>query len=208
MSMRAVYDAISNFCDLLIPLSNMNNIRTSPTESGIRFYLDDDIIIEIENLVFLSQNSDFSDCNIFVYNQIKPMKPSIMIRHDDVWFCNDWYNISYFDDDYKEMAIARQLFWYLTGVRNPIKANVFGTINFDSKHLTRSDVYSNIKKVIFNDPATIVYWHDGDKTVVKCSDNDTFSEETGLVMAINKKLFGEDYYNKVKKIVKKFKKGD
>lgn len=208
MSMRAVYDAISNFCDLLIPLSNMNNIRTSPTESGIRFYLDDDIIIEIENLVFLSQNSDFSDCNIFVYNQIKPMKPSIMIRHDDVWFCNDWYNISYFDDDYKEVTTARQLFWYLTGVKNPVKVNVVGALNFNSKNLTRSDVYSNIKKVIFNDPATIVYWHDGDKTVVKCSDNDTFSEETGLVMAINKKLFGDDYYNKVKKLVKRFKKED
>lgn len=207
MSMRAVYDAISNFCDLLIPLSNMNNIRTSPTESGIRFYLDNDIIIEVEDLVFLSDKSDFSDCNIFVYNQIKPMKPSIMIRHDDVWYCSDWYLGSYYDSC-KEVTTAQQLFWYLTGVRNPIKANVFGTINFNSKHLTRSDVYSNIKKVIFNDPATIVYWHDGDKTVVKCSDNDTFSEETGLVMAINKKLFGDDYYSKVKKLVKKFKKED
>lgn len=206
--MKAVYDAVSNFCYELKEISNTNNIRTDITEAGIRFYLDDDIIIEIEDLVFMSYNASFSDCNIFVYNQIKPMKPAIMIRANSVWFCNDWYNISYFDDDYKEMTVARQLFWYLTGVRNPIKANVFGTINSDSKHITRSDVYSNIKKVIFNDPATIVYWHDGGKTVVKCSDNDTFSEETGLVMAINKKLFGDDYYNKVKKLVKKFKKED
>lgn len=207
MSLRAVYDAVSNFCDALRELSNTNNIRTSPTESGIRFYLDDDIIIEIENLVFISDKSDFSDCNIFVYNQIKPMKPSIMIRNDDVLYCSDWYLGCYYDSC-KEVAIARQLFWYLTGVKNPIKANVVGALNFNSKHLTRSDVYSNIKKVIFNDPATIVYWHDGDKTVVKCSDNDTFSEETGLIMAINKKLFGDDYYNKVKKIVKEFKKED
>lgn len=208
MSLRAVYDAISNFCNELREISNTNNIREIPTESGMRFYLDNDIIIEVENLVFLSDSSDFSDCNIFVFNQIKPMKPSIMIRHDDVWFCNDCYNISYFDDDYKEMVIASQLSWYLTGVKGSFKTNAFGTLNFNSKYLTRSDVYSNIKKVIFNDPATIVYWHDGDKTVVKCSDNDTFSEETGLVMAINKKLFGDDYYNKVKKLVKKFTKED
>ena len=206
--MKAVYDAISNFCSLLNEVSNIHNARTRITDSGICFHLDNDIIIEVEDLVFLSDSSDFSDCNIFVYNQIKPMNPTIMIRHTDVWFCNTWYMESYYYTSCKEETIASQLFWYLTGVRNPIKANVFGTINFDSKHLTRSDVYSNIKKVIFNDPATIVYWHDGDKTVVKCSDNDTFSEETGLVMAINKKLFGDDYYNKVKKLVKRFKKVD
>lgn len=207
MSLSAVYDAISNFCDGLREISNTNNIRTSITESGIRFHLDDDIIIEVENLAFITDGYDFSDCNIFVFNQIKPMKPSIMIRHDDVWYCSDWYLGSYYDSC-KEVTTAIQLFWYLNGVKGSFKTNAFGTLNFNSKYLTRSDVYSNIKKVIFNNPATIVYWHDGGKTVVKCSDNDTFSEETGLVMAINKKLFGDDYYNKVKKLVKKFKKED
>ena len=33
-----------------------------------------------------------------------------------------------------------------------------------------------IKKVIFNDPATVVIWDDGTKTVVKCSEGDTYSE--------------------------------
>lgn len=47
-----------------------------------------------------------------------------------------------------------------------------------------------IKNVIFNDPATIVYWNDGTKTVVKCQPGDTFSEELGLAMAISKKFLG------------------
>ena len=46
----------------------------------------------------------------------------------------------------------------------------------------------NIKRVIFNDPATIVYWDDGSKTVVKCGKNDTFDKEKGLAMAIIKRM--------------------
>lgn len=47
-----------------------------------------------------------------------------------------------------------------------------------------------IKKVIFNDPATIVLWSDGTKTVVKCDPEDKFDPEKGLAMACMKKLFG------------------
>lgn len=47
-----------------------------------------------------------------------------------------------------------------------------------------------IDDVIFNGPATIVMWADGDKTVVKCQEGDTFSKETGLAMAIAKKALG------------------
>lgn len=58
-----------------------------------------------------------------------------------------------------------------------------------------------IKKVIFNDPATIVCWSDGTKTVVKCGDNDTFDPEKGLAMAISKKFFDNMgyYYDVFKK---------
>ena len=58
-----------------------------------------------------------------------------------------------------------------------------------------------IKKVIFNDPATIVFWFDGTKTVVKRGDNDTFDPEKGLAMAISKKFFDNMgyYYDVFKK---------
>lgn len=52
--------------------------------------------------------------------------------------------------------------------------------------------------VIFHNPATIVYWDDGDKTVVKCQPGDTFSAETGLTTAMLKKYMGNDNtFNKV-----------
>ena len=58
-----------------------------------------------------------------------------------------------------------------------------------------------IKNVIFNDPATIVFWEDGTKTVVKCQDGDEFDPEKGLAMAIVKKAYGNksNYCNKMKK---------
>lgn len=58
-----------------------------------------------------------------------------------------------------------------------------------------------IKNVIFNDPATIVFWTDGTKTVVKCQDGDEFNPETGLAMAISKKALGNkgNYCNEFKK---------
>lgn len=49
---------------------------------------------------------------------------------------------------------------------------------------------SKIKNVIFNDPATIVFWADGTKTVVKCGENDIYDPEKGLAMAVAKKYLG------------------
>ena len=58
----------------------------------------------------------------------------------------------------------------------------------------------SIKNVIFNDPATIVFWGDGTKTVVK-AEGEPFDPEKGLAMAIAKKALGNkgNYYNEFKK---------
>jgi hypothetical protein len=60
-----------------------------------------------------------------------------------------------------------------------------------------------ISKVIFNPPATIVFWKDGSKTVVKCQDGDVFDPEKGVAMAFMKKACGNTgkYCNEVKKWV-------
>ena len=50
--------------------------------------------------------------------------------------------------------------------------------------------YPSIENVIFNNPATIVIWSDGTKTVVKCQEGDTYSKELGLAMCISKKFLG------------------
>lgn len=55
-----------------------------------------------------------------------------------------------------------------------------------------------IRNVIFNGPATIVFWDDGTKTVVKTSKKDRkrFDKEKGLAMAICKKMLGNSVYRK------------
>lgn len=70
-----------------------------------------------------------------------------------------------------------------------------GTIN-NAYDATRKVEYNamfkraKIKNVIFNDPATIVFWSDGTKTVVKCGENDIYDPEKGLAMAVAKKYLG------------------
>lgn len=53
-----------------------------------------------------------------------------------------------------------------------------------------------IDRVIFNDPATVIIWKDGTKTVVKAGE-DYYDPEKGLAMAIAKKALGNEgnYYN-------------
>lgn len=62
----------------------------------------------------------------------------------------------------------------------------------------------DIKKVIFQDPATIVFWEDGTKTVVKANGED-YDPEKGLALAIAKKAYGNkgSYYNIIKKWLSK-----
>jgi hypothetical protein len=80
--------------------------------------------------------------------------------------------------------------------------------DFDGDVVSRSPIY--IKNVIFNDPATIVFWSDGTKTVVKCQPGDKFDPEKGLAMAITKKTMGNtgSYYNVFEKWIKEEKSDD
>lgn len=50
-----------------------------------------------------------------------------------------------------------------------------------------------VEKVIFNKPATIVFWSDNTKTVVVCGKDDTYDKEKGFFIACAKKLFGNDF---------------
>ena len=58
-----------------------------------------------------------------------------------------------------------------------------------------------IKDVIFNPPATIVFWMDGTKTVVKDQGEVFYDPEKGMAMAVAKKAFGNqgNYYNQFAK---------
>lgn len=73
--------------------------------------------------------------------------------------------------------------------------SVYGVKNAERK------IDMRIKKVIFNDPATVVLWEDGTKTIVKSSEGDVYDPEKGLAMAIAKKALGNEgnYYEVFKK---------
>lgn len=47
-----------------------------------------------------------------------------------------------------------------------------------------------IENVIFNPPATIIFWSDDTKTVVKTQNGEHFDKEKGLAMGICKKIAG------------------
>lgn len=58
-----------------------------------------------------------------------------------------------------------------------------------------------IKKVIFNGPATIVFWKDNTKTIVKCMPGETFDPEKGILVALYKKMSNnkQNYFKDIKK---------
>lgn len=59
---------------------------------------------------------------------------------------------------------------------------------------------TGIVKVIYNNPATIVYWEDGSRTVVKCQPGDEFNRTIGFLMCVMKKVTGNTgRYNEVLK---------
>ena len=87
--------------------------------------------------------------------------------------------------------------------KKPILHHIYANnyLNFFSNNIPE------VKKVIFNDPATIVYWKDGTKTVVKCQEGDDFDPEKGFAMAFLKKCWGNkgNFNDKLIKIMKEAK---
>ena len=56
-----------------------------------------------------------------------------------------------------------------------------------------------IRKVIFNDPATIIIWADGTKTVVKCAEGDIYTKWVGFAFCVCKKIMGDSFHKEFKR---------
>lgn len=50
-----------------------------------------------------------------------------------------------------------------------------------------------IKRVVYSNPATVVFWSDDSKTVCKCHGGDKYNPETGLVLCMLKKMCGNTH---------------
>lgn len=115
------------------------------------------------------------------------------------------------DEDVKNMQKAGEC---REECKNPLQDFCGGTMTAELMDMDDLPFYESpfaIKRVIFNNPATIVFWEDGEKTVVRCMDNvevrekvvhgrkkkfmvpmpsENYSKEIGLAMCIAKKAFG------------------
>lgn len=56
-----------------------------------------------------------------------------------------------------------------------------------------------VERIVVNGPALVIFWKDGEKTVVKCHDED-FDIEKGIAMALAKRVWGSR--NKMNKLIK------
>lgn len=102
------------------------------------------------------------------------------------------YSSIYPGNPYKEsISISRELMKHELNSNYGIRVD---KEKFNKEYMgmfnTETNIRNKIKKVIFNKPATIVFWSDGTKTVVKCGENDIYDPEKGLAMAISKKALG------------------
>ena len=74
---------------------------------------------------------------------------------------------------------------YSDSIKFPQKKYKFPGVVTDNKG---NNVY--IKEVIYSDPATIVFWNDGTKTICKAAESDAYNPEAGLAICILKKVLG------------------
>lgn len=79
---------------------------------------------------------------------------------------------------------------------SPFIADITSDHTFNELH---AELYMPLpENVIYHDPATIVFWDDETKTVVKCQPGDQFDPEKGLMAAMLKRYLGNDNtFNKV-----------
>ena len=76
-------------------------------------------------------------------------------------------------------------------------------VGWSDKNLVRNKYYIVPKEIIFQDEkTTIINWTDGTKTIVKCSDDDVFSPETGIALCYMKKFFTDNDSERFHRILK------
>lgn len=110
---------------------------------------------------------------------------------------------TWYDDSYSKLPLSYRrdnidaLLYYIKGSNKSPSANKEAA---ERSYYMHYDIRRHIKNVKFNPPATIVFWTDNTKTVVKCNGED-YDPEKGLAMCICKKVLGDkgNYYEVFKK---------
>lgn len=95
-------------------------------------------------------------------------------------------------DPEQVVSITQPVFQKLLNQCSKARRDVHDYMQKDSKFTAKIHRQFQFapKEIIYHDAATIVYWTDGTKTVVKCNENDEYSEYAGFVAAVAKKMYG------------------
>ncbi|MBO7379499.1 MAG: hypothetical protein J6U31_07100 [Bacteroidales bacterium] len=108
-------------------------------------------------------------------------------------------------------ASLRGLNWFNVQMEDQGEDAVKPLVSFRNgshMHVTKAVQVPEIEKIEFNEPATIIFWKDGTKTVVQSRDGEPYDAEKGIAMAIAKKALGNerDYYHLFLHWIKRYKK--
>lgn len=90
----------------------------------------------------------------------------------------------YIANEHTRNFVNREWFAGVDGIRCETK------VDYNGISRRNNMMKYGVKEIIYHDAATIVYWTDGTKTVVKCNKNDEYSEYSGFVAAVAKKMYG------------------
>ena len=104
----------------------------------------------------------------------------------------DSLGIQHFLDPDQVVSITRPVFQRMLNECSKARRDVHDYMQKDSEFtaaLHRQFRFAP-EKIIYHDPETIVYWADGTETVVKCAEDDEYSEYAGFVAAVAKKMYG------------------
>ena len=123
-------------------------------------------------------NTDvIGDCPVKDYSKAANVTPAERIRPITDITLEDVTNYCQ-NDTYFTEQVAKDLLDSIYGIHSK-------TLKEEIQMKTKSHSACNpIEKVIFNNPATIVFWKDGTKTIVKRQEGAEFDPEKGLAMAI------------------------
>ena len=138
-------------------------------------------------------NSQFS--TVVIYKQVFPAKTELPFRVGDIIYFMSIYELRAF----KFAGIKYQRVPKIMSSRSDTRVTT----------AVRTTVTPKVKEVIFNDPATIVFWSDNTKTVVKCQAGEKFDKEKGLALCYMKKTLGNtgNYYTTMKNLIENARSG-
>lgn len=131
-------------------------------------------VMFIEGMLIHSETNEFTSKN---YNRLLNF---IRMYNDCIYYYIDTDGMRF---DCKDVESAE----VLTNKINDLSNKKTKDLAISSNNLYNS---FEVKDILINGPATIVFWADGTKTVVKCGAEDPYDVEKAVAMCFMKKALG------------------